>query len=46
MIQIHGESIALPFKLLFETALNEKKFPDISKLVKVVSVHKNEERNS
>ena len=32
MIQICGESIALPLKLLFETALKEKKFPDIWKL--------------
>ena len=29
IIQICGESIALPLKLLFETALKEKKFPDI-----------------
>ena len=32
MIQICGESIALTFKLLFETALKEKTFPDIWKL--------------
>ena len=29
MIQICGESIALPLKLLFETGLKEAKFPDI-----------------
>ena len=29
MIQICGESIAFPLKLLFETALKEKKLPDI-----------------
>ena len=28
-IQICGESIALPLKLLFETGLKEEKFPDI-----------------
>ena len=45
MIQICGESIALPLKLLFETALKEKKFPDIWKLANVVPVHKKEEKN-
>ena len=44
MIQICGESIALPLKLLFETALKEKKFPDIWKLANVVPVHKKEEK--
>ena len=42
MIQICGESIALPLKLLFETALSEKKFPNIWKLAKIVPVHKKE----
>ena len=42
MMQIYDESIALPLKLLFETALNEKKFPDIRKLANVVLVHKKE----
>ena len=41
-MQIYDESIALPLKLLFETALNEKKFPDIRKLANVVLVHKKE----
>ena len=44
MIQICGESIALPLKLLFETALKEKKFPDIWKLANMVPVHKKEEK--
>ena len=44
MIQICGESIAFPLKLLFETALKEKKFPDIWKLANVVPVHKKEEK--
>ena len=44
MIQICGESIALPLKLLFETALKEKKFPDIWKLANAVPVHKKEEK--
>ena len=44
VIQIYGESIALPLKLLFETALKEKKFPDIWKLANVVPVHKKEEK--
>ena len=45
MIQICGESIALPLKLIFETALKEKKFPDIWKIANVVPVHKKEEKN-
>ena len=45
VIQIYSESIALPLKLLFETALKEKKFPDIWKLANVVPVHKKEEKN-
>ena len=44
MIQICGESIALPLKLLSETALKEKKFPDIWKLSNVVPAHKKEEK--
>ena len=41
MIQICGASIALPLKLLFETALlKEKKFPDIWKLAIVGPVQK------
>ena len=40
MMQIYGESIALAFKLLFETALKEKTFPDIRKIANVVPVHK------
>ena len=31
MIQICGDPIALPLMLVFETALKEKKFPDIWK---------------
>ena len=45
MLQICGESIALPLKLLFETALKEKKIPDIWKLANVVPAHKKEEKN-
>ena len=45
MIQICGEYIALPLKLLFETALKEKKFPDMWKLENVVPVHKKEEKS-
>ena len=44
MMQIYGESIALAFKLLFETALKEKTFPDIRKITNVVPVHKTEEK--
>ena len=44
MIQICGGSIALPLKLLFETALKEKTFPDIWKLANIVPVHKKEEK--
>ena len=44
MIQICGESIALPLKLLFQTALKEKIFPDIWKLTNVVPVHKKEKK--
>ena len=46
MIQICGESIASPLKLLFETGLKEKKFADIWKLAKVVPVHKKEEKRN
>ena len=45
MIQICGEYIALPLKLLFETALKEKKLADMWKLANVVPVHKKEEKN-
>ena len=45
MIQIRGEPIALPFKLLFEAALKKKNFPDIWKLANVVPVHKKEKQN-
>ena len=45
MIQICSESIALPLKLLFETALKENKFPDIWKLANVVPAHKKDEKN-
>ena len=44
-IQICGESIALPLKLLFKTALKEEKFPYIWKIANSVPVHKNEEKN-
>ena len=44
MIQICGESIPLPLKLLFEVVLKEKKCPDIWKLANVVRVHKKEEK--
>ena len=44
MIQICGGSIALPLKLLCETALKEKTFPDIWKLANIVPVHKKEEK--
>ena len=43
MIQIYVESIALLLKLPFDTMLKKKKFPDISSLVNVVPVHKEEE---
>ena len=45
MIQIRGEPIAVPLKLLFETVLKEKKFPNIWKLANVVPVHKKEKQN-
>ena len=45
MIQICGDPIALPLMLEFETALKEKKFPDIWKKANVFPVHKNEEKN-
>ena len=44
IIQICGESITLPFSLLFKTALKEKKFSDIRKLANVVPVYKKEEK--
>ena len=41
----HGfDNIALTLKLLFETKLKEKKFPDIWKLANVVPIHKKEEK--
>ena len=45
MVQICGKSIGLLLKLLFETALKGKKFPDVWKLANVVPVHKKEEIN-
>ena len=44
MIQNCGESITFPLKLLFETALKEKKFPDIWNLANVVPVHNKKKR--
>ena len=46
MKQSCGESIALPLKLLFETVLKEKKFPDIWKLTNVVPVHKKKKKKT
>ena len=40
MIQICGHAIALPLMLVFKTALNEKKLPDIWKKANIVPVHK------
>ena len=37
--------LLLLLKLLFETALKEKKFPDMCKLVNVIPVHNKEEKN-
>ena len=37
--------LLLLLKLLFETALKEKKFPDICKLVNVIPIHNKEEKN-
>ena len=45
MIQICGDPIALPLRLVFEMALKEKKFPDIWKKANGVPVHKKEENN-
>ena len=45
MIQISGDSIALPLMLVFKTALKEKKIPDIWKKANLVPVHKKEEKN-
>ena len=36
MIEICGDPIALPIMLVFETALNEKKIPNIWKKANVV----------
>ena len=44
MTRFCGEAILLPLKLLSETALKEKKFPDIWKLPNVGPVHKKEEK--
>ena len=43
MIKICGDAIALPVMLVPETALKEKKFPDMEK-ANVVSVHKKEKK--
>ena len=45
IIQICCDPIALPLMLVFETALKEKKFPDICKKANVVPVHKKEGKN-
>ena len=44
VIQIYGESIALSPKLLFKTALKEKRLRDIWKLADVVPVQEKEEK--
>ena len=40
MIQICGQSIPLRLKLLFETELKDKKFPDIWKIENVAKYFK------
>ena len=44
-MQICGDPIVLPIMLAFETALKEKKFPNIWKKANVVPVHKKGEKN-
>ena len=44
-IQICGDSIPLPFTLILEPALKEKKSPDIWEKANVVPVHKKEQKN-
>ena len=45
IIQICGDPIALPLILGFETALKDKKIPDMWKKANVVPVHTKEENN-
>ena len=40
-----GESIALPLKSIFETAMKEKKLPRIWKIANVAPVHIKDEKN-
>ena len=45
MTQICSESVAFPLKLVFETALKEKKIPDSRKIAIVISVHRKDGKN-
>ena len=45
MTQICGESVALPLKLIFKTALKVKRFPDSWKIANVISAHNKDRKN-
>ena len=42
MIQLCGDSIALPLAQIFKTSLSQGVFPDLWKMVNIIPVHKKE----
>ena len=45
MIQLSGNSIIYPLKLIFETAIRSNQFPDSWKMGVIIPVHKKENKN-
>ena len=45
MINICGESLTVPLRIIFEQSLKEGAFPEIWKKATVVSVHQKEDKN-
>ena len=45
MIKICGESVTVPLKIISESSLKEKKFPEVWKKANIVPVHKKEDKN-
>ena len=45
MINICGEAITVPLKIIFEQSLIERKFPELWKKADIVPVNKKEDKN-
>ena len=45
MIQLRGDSVLPPLKIIFESAINAGQFPDLWKKGNIIPVHKKESKN-